>query len=66
VSTFRCDPQHRRNTDSSRRHWNDERIYLRDYLDGVALFDDVLLEYASTGGYRNRLKQVIVRVAICG
>jgi acetylornithine deacetylase/succinyl-diaminopimelate desuccinylase-like protein len=34
--------------DSSRRHWNDERIYLRDYLDGVSLFEDVLLEYAST------------------
>jgi acetylornithine deacetylase/succinyl-diaminopimelate desuccinylase-like protein len=35
-------------TDASRRHWNDERIYLRDYLDGIALFNDVLLEYAST------------------
>jgi acetylornithine deacetylase/succinyl-diaminopimelate desuccinylase-like protein len=34
-------------TDAARRHWNDERLYLRDYLDGVALFDDVLLEYAS-------------------
>jgi acetylornithine deacetylase/succinyl-diaminopimelate desuccinylase-like protein len=33
-------------TDAARRHWNDERIYLRDYLDGVALFDDVLLEYS--------------------
>ena len=36
-------------TDAARRHWNDERVYLRDYLDGVALFDDVLLEYASSG-----------------
>jgi len=37
-------------TDSSRRHWNDERLYLRDYLDGVSLFDDVLLEYATSEG----------------
>ncbi len=36
-------------TDAARRHWNDERVYLRDYLDGVALFDDVLLEYAASG-----------------
>jgi len=34
-------------TDAARRHWNDERVYLRDYLDGVALFDDALLEYAA-------------------
>ena len=39
-------------TDSARRHWNDERIYLRDYLDGVSLFDDVLLEYAAAGATR--------------
>jgi acetylornithine deacetylase/succinyl-diaminopimelate desuccinylase-like protein len=36
-------------TDSARRHWNDERIYLRDYLDGVSLFEDALLEYAAVG-----------------
>jgi hypothetical protein len=36
-------------TDTARRHWNDERLYLRDYLNGVALFDDVLLEYAAGG-----------------
>ena len=35
-------------TDAARRHWNDERVYLRDYLRGVALFDDILLEYASS------------------
>ena len=33
-------------TDASRRHGNNERIYLRDYLDGVALFRDVLEEFA--------------------
>ena len=36
-------------TDTARRHWNDERIYLRDYVDGVALYTDVLLEYAVAG-----------------
>jgi acetylornithine deacetylase/succinyl-diaminopimelate desuccinylase-like protein len=36
-------------TDSSRRHSNDERIYLRDYLAGVSLLDDVLWEYATNG-----------------
>jgi acetylornithine deacetylase/succinyl-diaminopimelate desuccinylase-like protein len=38
-------------TDSARRHWNDERIYLRDYIDGVSLFTDVLLEYATLGAH---------------
>jgi hypothetical protein len=33
-------------TDTARKHWIDERIYLRDYLAGVRLFTDVLLEYA--------------------
>jgi acetylornithine deacetylase/succinyl-diaminopimelate desuccinylase-like protein len=33
-------------TDAARRHWNDERIYLRDYLNGVALFADVVEEFA--------------------
>jgi acetylornithine deacetylase/succinyl-diaminopimelate desuccinylase-like protein len=36
-------------TDAARRHWNDERIYLRDYLSGVGLFTDALLEYAVFG-----------------
>ncbi len=36
-------------TDAARRHWNDERIYVRDYLDGVALFSDAVLEYATAG-----------------
>ncbi len=35
-------------TDMSRRHGNDERIYLRDYLNGVLLFDEVLEEFAFT------------------
>lgn len=34
-------------TDAARRHWNDERIYLRDYLSGIRMFTDVLLEYAT-------------------
>ncbi len=33
-------------TDEARRHGNDERIYLRDYLDGVALYREALVEYA--------------------
>ena len=33
-------------TDASRRHGNDERIFLRDYLTGVELFTDVLEEFA--------------------
>ena len=33
-------------TDEVRRHGNDERIFLRDYLRGVDLMKQVLLEYA--------------------
>jgi acetylornithine deacetylase/succinyl-diaminopimelate desuccinylase-like protein len=33
-------------TDAARRHSNDERIYLRDYLNGAALFADVVEEFA--------------------
>ncbi|MGH9368854.1 MAG: M20/M25/M40 family metallo-hydrolase [Thermoanaerobaculia bacterium] len=33
-------------TDSVRRHGNDERIFLRDYLDGVALYEDIVEEKA--------------------
>jgi len=33
-------------TDASRRHGNDERVFLRDYLTGVALFANVLEEFA--------------------
>ncbi len=34
-------------TDAARRHGNDERIYLRDYLTGVALYADILEEFAT-------------------
>lgn len=33
-------------TDAARRHGNDERIFLRDYLTGVDLLSDVLEEFA--------------------
>jgi acetylornithine deacetylase/succinyl-diaminopimelate desuccinylase-like protein len=36
-------------TDSARRHSNDERIYLRDYVDGVGTYRDLLLEFAFGG-----------------
>jgi len=35
--------------DSVRRHGNDERVYLRDYLNGVALFRAVLADVAAEG-----------------
>jgi len=34
-------------TDAARRHSNDERIYLRDYLTGIDLYTDVLEEFAT-------------------
>jgi len=34
-------------TDSSRRHGNDERIFLADYVNGVRLYEDLVLEYAA-------------------
>jgi len=37
-------------TDSVRRHGNDERIFLRDYVDGVELYKEILVEFASEGG----------------
>lgn len=33
-------------TDTARRHGNDERIFLRDYLNGIELLSDVVEEYA--------------------
>ena len=33
-------------TDAARRHGNDERIFLRDFLNGVRLYADVLEEFA--------------------
>ncbi|HEY7575485.1 MAG TPA: M20/M25/M40 family metallo-hydrolase [Thermoanaerobaculia bacterium] len=32
-------------TDSVRRHGNDERIFLRDYLNGVSLYADIVLDW---------------------
>lgn len=37
-------------TDAARRHLNDERIYLRDFLGGVDLYRDLLEEFAVFGG----------------
>ena len=36
-------------TDAARRHGSDERIYLRDYIDGVDLYKELLLEFALPG-----------------
>jgi acetylornithine deacetylase/succinyl-diaminopimelate desuccinylase-like protein len=33
-------------TDSVRRHGNDERIFLRDYVNGVELYKELLMEFA--------------------
>ncbi|MGE5276950.1 MAG: M20/M25/M40 family metallo-hydrolase [Acidobacteriota bacterium] len=33
-------------TDSVRRHGNDERVFLRDYLNGLALYSDIVAEFA--------------------
>jgi len=33
-------------TDEVRRHGNDERVFLRDYVDGVEIMDQVVKEYA--------------------
>jgi acetylornithine deacetylase/succinyl-diaminopimelate desuccinylase-like protein len=37
-------------TDTVRRHGNNERLYLRDFLRGVDLFRDVLEEFALNPG----------------
>lgn len=42
--------------DSSRRHLNDERVFLRDYLNGVETYDQVVKEYAFFPG--NKTSQV--------
>jgi len=36
--------------DAARKHGNDERIFLRDYLNGVELYEDILEEFALNGG----------------
>jgi acetylornithine deacetylase/succinyl-diaminopimelate desuccinylase-like protein len=37
-------------TDSARRHGNDERIFLRDYVDGVDIYSHILRAVAATIG----------------
>jgi acetylornithine deacetylase/succinyl-diaminopimelate desuccinylase-like protein len=37
-------------TDAARRHGNDERVYLRDFLGGVELYRDLLEDFAVFGG----------------
>lgn len=37
-------------TDAQRRHANDERVFLRDYVNGVDLYRDLLEEFATFGG----------------
>ncbi len=34
-------------TDAARRHGNDERIFLRDYVEGVDLLTEVVVEFAT-------------------
>jgi acetylornithine deacetylase/succinyl-diaminopimelate desuccinylase-like protein len=40
-------------TDSARRHGNDERIFLRDYVNGVELYKELLVEFAFDGGKKS-------------
>jgi len=46
IATYGYSPVPANITDSARRHASDERIYLRDYVDGVKTFEEVLLEFA--------------------
>jgi acetylornithine deacetylase/succinyl-diaminopimelate desuccinylase-like protein len=39
-------------TDSTRRHGNDERIFLRDYVNGVEMYKEILLELALGKGQK--------------
>ena len=45
-STYGFSPIPMNITDAVRRHWTNERVYLRDYLTGVEAFEDVLEEFA--------------------
>jgi acetylornithine deacetylase/succinyl-diaminopimelate desuccinylase-like protein len=40
-------------TDSARRHGNDERIFLRDYVKGVELYEELLVEFAFAGSKKS-------------
>jgi acetylornithine deacetylase/succinyl-diaminopimelate desuccinylase-like protein len=46
IATYGYSPVPANITDSARRHSSDERIYLRDYVDGVETYKEVLLEFA--------------------
>jgi acetylornithine deacetylase/succinyl-diaminopimelate desuccinylase-like protein len=46
IPTYGYQPVVMNITDSARRHGNDERVFLRDYLDGVDLYADILEEFA--------------------
>jgi acetylornithine deacetylase/succinyl-diaminopimelate desuccinylase-like protein len=49
VPAYGFDPVPMNITDAARRHGNDERLYLRDYLGGVDLYRDLLEEFAVFG-----------------
>jgi acetylornithine deacetylase/succinyl-diaminopimelate desuccinylase-like protein len=46
-STYGYSPIGMNITDSPRRHGNDERIFLRDYVLGCAIYADVVEEFAT-------------------
>jgi len=46
IPTYGYSPIPMNITDQSRRHSNDERVFLRDYLNGVALYSQVLTAIA--------------------
>jgi hypothetical protein len=46
ISAYGYSPVPANITDSARRHGNDERIFLRDYINGIELYQELLLEFA--------------------
>ena len=48
IPTYGYQPIAMNITDAARRHGNDERVFLRDYVDGVEILSDVVLEFASS------------------
>jgi hypothetical protein len=57
VATYGYSPLPVNIMDSVRRHGNDERIYLRDYVDGVSTYQELLLEFAFADSNRLALSQ---------
>ncbi|MEX0879062.1 MAG: M20/M25/M40 family metallo-hydrolase [Thermoanaerobaculia bacterium] len=47
IPTYGYQPIAMNITDAARRHGNDERVFLRDYLNGVDLLGEVVEEYAT-------------------